>query len=146
MQKRVPLLLGLVLLMGTILQAQAPETKLVLTARYNGLESDESFSCAGKIHGYLTMPTKLFGEHTIEGIWYRPNGQIQERSKNFLKFDARGERTAYIWIGFGDRGEGLFSSTEKRPEDADTFTGSWRVQVKLDDKPLVEQSFKMKCS
>lgn len=123
---------------------KSPAVKLVLTSIENGLMPEDSFSCADTIHGYITLPEPAIGKNQLEADWIAPNGTLQESSHAILEFSPPGRRTAYIWARFSGAGEGFLSSTED--ESAPTsFSGTWNVIVRWNDKILVEKSFNLGC-
>jgi hypothetical protein len=89
------------------------------------------------------------GKHQLEGIWIKPDGQISEHSKIPVEFPAPGRQTAYVWFQFQDKSDGLLGSVRERdsgqPQANNPFNGQWRLQVRWDDRPLIQKDFKVKC-
>src|SRR5258708_5447897 len=73
---------------------------LLLTSEDNGIEAQESFTCSGIIHGYLTLPHAAIGKHTLEAIWIGPKGQVIQHSRDEINFAPPGRRTAMVWLKF----------------------------------------------
>ena len=121
------------------------EPKLVLTAKLNGLQSDPMFSKTGKIHGYLTLPSKQVGNHILEAIWMKPDGTVQEHTQVKLNILAPGRQTAYVWMSFDGGQGGLLSPVRDEDPMHLSFCGDWNVQIKWDHQPLVKNTFKVQC-
>ncbi|MCG3205839.1 MAG: hypothetical protein KCHDKBKB_02562 [Elusimicrobia bacterium] len=150
MRKGMALAALMVLLTTGAMEAlqTARPPKLILTNKLNGLESASEFSCSEIIHGYLTLPEKAVGAHTIEGIWVMPNGVVAEHSKNQVEFSAPGRQTAYVWLEFQDKSSGTlgdFRSRGDEPDPVNPQNGEWQVKVLWNGRPLVESKFKVKC-
>ncbi len=125
------------------------QPKMVLTNKVNGLEPVAEFSCSEKIHGYLTLPEKAIGSHTLEGVWIAPSGAEQEHSTNHLDFAPPGRQTAYVWLEFPDLSGGSLGDFRERDsgsQEKNQFAGLWQVKVYWDGQPLVESKFRVKCS
>lgn len=120
---------------------QRTQTKLVLSQKPFALESDPDFVCDGTVNGFLTLPQPVVGRHTIEGIWIRPDGTVQEHSQAPLEFSPPGRQTAKLWLSFSSGG--ILSSTGD--EDTSGFNGDWTVLVKWDNQELIQEKFKVKC-
>jgi len=132
-----------------VLSASDPDTparaKLVLTSKENSVEPETEFFCSGKIHGYIRLPERAEGPHLLEGNWILPNGKLEASSRIRVDFPAPGRSTAYIWFGFPERG-GLQNSLN--PEaDAERlqYPGTWRVEVRWDQRMIISSTFTVTC-
>src|ERR1700733_1608818 len=66
---------------------------LLLTAQENGVDPQTEFGCSGPIHGYITLPAKTVGKHSLEGIWTGPKGTVVQHSQSEVNFPSPGRRT-----------------------------------------------------
>ena len=97
------------------------------------------------IHGYLTLPERVSGEHLLEGRWIKPGGEVQENTHVTLHIDPPGRRTAHVWMRFDDRDGGLLTGAQSAPEAQHPFNGEWQLALTWDGKPLALSKFKVKC-
>src|SRR5882672_10190011 len=121
---------------------------LILTTKDYALASDESFSCFGFINGFLTLPNRETGHHTMQTRWIMPNGTVKENVNISLDFDPPGRQTAHIWLQFREKGDGFLGSLSSLsgPSDGTSpYNGIWQVEVKWDDKPAVQSNFRVRC-
>ncbi|MFN0118064.1 MAG: hypothetical protein ACKVQC_07235 [Elusimicrobiota bacterium] len=125
------------------------QPKLVLTNKFDGLEPVAEFSCSETIHGYITLPKRAVGKHTLEGKWINPNGIEEENFKNDIEFLPPGRQTAYVWLEFQDKSGGTLGDFRSRGDETDLnkpHNGEWQVKVLWNGQPLVESKFRVKCS
>ncbi len=153
MRKRVLFLLAVAapLLLPSSIWSSSPKVRaprLVLTSVMDGLQPEESFTCNGLIHGYITLPAPVTGEHRLEGIWKMPNGTVNQHSKISIEFPPPGRQTAYIWLHFEEESGGLMGElgpSSERQKANQIYGGEWQVEVRWDEKTLVTSPFKVKC-
>lgn len=142
--------IGLFMTLVSPLLSASISSKIVLTNKFNGLESTPEFSCTDTVHGYLTLPEKAVGDHTLEGVWILPNNQIINHSKNIVEFGPAGGQTAYVGLAFQDKSQGSLGDFREGRSDvadgANPYNGMWQLRVLWDGRPLIQTKFKMKCS
>jgi hypothetical protein len=117
---------------------------IVLTAQENGLENQTTFLCYGKIHGYIRLPSRQYGEHVLESRWRLPAGPIAADSRTTMNLVPEAS-TTYIWFAFPERSNGLGSPDPALENDLLTFNGLWHLEVTWDDKPLPQSQFAVRC-
>jgi hypothetical protein len=118
---------------------------LVLTSQENGLENQTEFYCTGKIHGYIRLPGPISGKHTLEGVWTGADGKVKDQGRSTIDFPAPGESTAYIWLEFPSKGF-LGSLNPSGDLERLSYNGTWQVEARLDDKPLLSRKFTVHCN
>ncbi len=144
--RRTPLLIGWLIATVFFVRAEIPKPPvLVLTSLENGTEPQDAFSCSGKIHGYLVLPTTAIGKHVLEGIWTKPDGTVASHSRSSLDFPAPGRSTAYVWFAFPERS--LLPGVMDPAQDQErlSYSGQWRVDVRWDDQTLRQSTFTVHC-
>jgi hypothetical protein len=125
--------------------AMEPRANIVLTSQENGVESQQEFLCDGKIHGYIRLPKRMVGRHTLESQWTMPNGKVSADSRNEIDFPAPGRSTAYIWFTFPPRPGPLSGPDPETDSLRRNYPGVWKVSVRWDDQPLLQSSFTVTC-
>lgn len=144
----VCLCLGILALAG-IARAEIPHPPvLLLTSMENGMEPQDAFSCSGTIHAYLTLRQAEIGSHVLEGIWVGPDGRVVQHSRDELNFPPPGYRTVSVWLAFTKEGRRLWnpvSVQDPGDEDRALYDGSWKIEVRWDDRTLARSVFKVQC-
>jgi len=145
---RYLLSIGILLLAG-LAGAEVPQPQvLVLTAQENGTESQDTFSCSGTIYGYLTLPQAEIGHHILEGIWTGPQGRTIQHSRDEINYPPPGHRTAAVWLQFTKEGRRLWnpvSVQDPGDEDRALYDGSWKIEVRWDDRMVARSTFQIRC-
>ena len=116
---------------------------IVLTSKENGTLSQTDFFCSGKIHGYIRLPSRQEGKHSLEGIWTLPTGKVLQHSNNTVDFPPPGRTTAYIWLQFPARS--TLSINPAADQERLSYNGEWKVDVRWDDKPIIHSTFSVTC-
>ncbi len=121
---------------------------LLLTSQENGIDPEDSFSCSGIIHGYLTLPQAAIGEHVLEAIWIGPKGQVIQHSRDEINFVPPGRRTATVWLKFSSEPGGIWNPfTIQKPSDLDhvAYDGAWKIEVRWDERLFAQSAFQVHC-
>jgi hypothetical protein len=126
------------------LQATIAKPVMVLTAVENGLEAQENFTCYGKIHGYIRLPQRQSNAHVLESRWISPNGKVAADSRTKVDFKPA-RSTAYVWFAFPENSTMLGASDPELEQDRLTFNGTWHVEIRWDEQPLIKEEFKVRC-
>jgi hypothetical protein len=122
------------------------QTKLVITSRKNGLESQKILPCRGTIHGYLTFSRPVSGAHTIEGLWRDPRGKAVEHSQDEIHFAPPGRRTAAVWLTFPSPGVRWNPLDTEEAAGDPTRQGRWSLEVLLDGRRIARSNFDVQCT
>jgi hypothetical protein len=116
---------------------------VVLTAQENGTIPQTEFFCSGMIHGYIRLPKQEAGKHLLEGLWTLPNGKIIQHSRNAVDFPPPGRSTAYVWLKFPERS--TLSLNPSADQERLSYNGEWKLDVRWDEKPLLQSTFSVTC-
>jgi len=142
-------LIGVVLLsLIGLSHAEIPQPRvLLLTAQDNGMEPQDTFTCSGTIHGYLTFPQKVIGKHMLESIWTGPKGVIVQHARNEVNYPSPGRQTTDVWLRFTPEGLLWNPLSVQDAGDADraVYDGSWKIQVLWDGRTLTQSHFQVHC-
>jgi hypothetical protein len=148
MRFRFVLSIGVLALAG-LAQAEIPHPPaLILTSQENGTEAENTFSCSGTIHGYVTLSKAAIGKHVLEGIWTGPKGTIIQHTRDELNFSPPGSRITEIWLRFTKEGGRLWnpiSVQDPGDEDRALYDGSWTIEVRWDDRAFARSVFQIHC-
>jgi hypothetical protein len=119
----------------------------VLTAQENGLDPQDSFSCSGTIHGYITFPKAEIGQHVLEGTWILPNGKVLEETEIPIDFPPPGRQIASLWLTFRPPSARIFGGVNPQAdEERLAYNGRWRLEVRWDNQWLLSKNFNVRCS
>jgi len=135
-------------LQAGLMRAEIPQPPLLLlTAKENGVEPQNTFDCSDPIHGYITLPEKAFGKHILEGIWTGPKGTVIQHSQDEVNFPASGRRSAEIWLRYNKSGPlwDPLSIQDSGEGDRTIYHGPWKIEVLWDGRRLAQESFEMYC-
>ena len=134
---------------GSSAYAEIPHPPMiVLTSDMNSTQPEETFGCAQTIYAFLTFPKPYSGRHTLEGVWFGPQGDVVQHSMEQVVGPATGQRTAYIWMTFSNSNSGMwhpFSVGDPQDSNRATYDGKWHVEVRWDDQTFTRASFDVKC-
>lgn len=138
-----------ILALAGLTGAEAPHPQaLILTSQENGTEPQDTFPCSGTIYGYLTLPQPEIGHHTLESIWTGPQGRTVQHSRDELNLPPPGRRTAAVWLRFTKEGGRLWnpvSVQDAGDEDRAPYDGSWKMEVRWDDRTVARSVFQIHC-
>jgi len=116
---------------------------VVLTSIENGLESQSEFMCYGKIHGYIRLASPQEGTHVLSSRWVQPSGKFAADSRSTVDFSPA-RSTAYVWFGFPE--SALFGAPDPGLDEMRLqFNGIWTLDVRWDEKPLLNETFHVRC-
>jgi len=146
----IPLLAALAVFGGLNARAadQTPDQKaeqatIVLTSKENGLQTQQDFSCQGKIHGYIRFAHRQHGAHVLESRWINPSGKVAAQSRTNVDFHPV-RSTAYVWFAFPEHPI-LGAPDPALDQELLTYNGHWRLEVKWDEKHLILEPFNVHC-
>ena len=143
------ILCGIPLALACVAVAEIPHPPvLLLTSQDNGMAPEDTFSCSGTIHGFLTLRQPQVGSHLLEAIWTGPSGRVIEHSRDELTYPAPGGRTAAVRLEFIKEGKRIWnpvSVQDPGDEDRALYDGSWRVEVRWDHQTLARSTFEVRC-
>ncbi len=129
-------------------QAPGPGVDIVFSAGQDPAAVLPSFPCSERVYAHLSFPDSFQGQHRIEGLWFRPDGELQERTKITLDFPAQGRKTAYLWLNFGKENKTLlddFVLGGDYGQRGNPFHGTWTLQILADGRAAGQASFKVAC-
>ncbi len=107
-----------------------------------------SFPCSERVYAHLSFSDAFAGRREIEGLWFRPDGELQERTRITLDFPAQGPKTAYLWLDFGKKNKTLldnFVLGGDYGQRGNPFHGTWTLQILADGRAAGQGSFKVAC-
>lgn len=125
-----------------------PKTDIFLTgANEHGgplTESRTIFDCTEKIISVVNLENYSRGEHHLSVKWVDPYSQVKEHTQ--YPFTVRGQQTrVWAWLSF-DRGAGAGALKFLNPAAGlEDFIGVWKIEVRIDNKPVGEDSFEVSC-
>jgi hypothetical protein len=137
-----------VLALAGLAQAEIPgPPPLILTSQENGTVAEDTFSCSGTIHGYVTLPKAAIGKHDLEGIWTGPKGTVIQHSHDEVNYAPPGSRIAEIWLRFTKEGWvwNPLSVQDQGDEDRALYDGAWKLEVRWDNRPFARSVFQIHC-
>lgn len=83
------------------------------------------------------------GQHQIEGLWIKPNGECQERAVINVELN-ESVRAAYLWMEFKE-GSVLDLLKLGDYEKNDAFNGKWTFIGNADGKQISSVQFDVQC-
>jgi len=117
---------------------------IVLTAVENDVESQDDFTCYGKIHGYIRLARRESNAHVLESRWISPHGKVVADSRTSIDFKPA-RSTAYVWFAFPESANLLRAPDSELEQDRLTFNGLWHLEVVWDGQVLLKKEFNVHC-
>ncbi len=124
----------------TIPSKDSVSLNVYLTSISGQFKPQTEFSIPDTVYAYLTFPTHFQGEHVLEGLWFAPDGTLQERTTVPVDFSQTLNRTAYVWIRFNEASV-LDLAKATMGEKSLSSEGSWTFEARFDGSLVSKSTF-----
>ncbi|MGA2090656.1 MAG: hypothetical protein ABSH12_04255 [Endomicrobiales bacterium] len=96
------------------------------------------FSGTDTVYACLQLPQKSTGKHLLEGLWYKPDGDIQEHTKVPVDLSPAGAQKVMMWLKF-------YIKTNITRLIPNEFEGTWKLDVFWDNNKVATSTFTVTC-
>ncbi|MGE4635708.1 MAG: hypothetical protein AAEI92_10170 [Arenicellales bacterium] len=101
------------------------------------------FGCNDKIYAVIDLTALAGGNHQLQVDWTDPTGKTREHID--YPFHSGGTTRITVWLQLHPpKGAALFSFFNPAM-GMDDFIGTWQVEINLDGKTRLDQSFEVLC-
>ena len=126
---------------------QSTSCNIVMTNNQANRKTPEYFSCYDDtVYAYITLPEKIVGNNDLEGLWFKPDGQIQGTTKIPLKLENPGCKDFYLYLDFNADRPRVMDRFLLPGDKYASFAGLWKLHVLLNNEEIAVSTFSVVCN